>query len=124
MYRFIVALLLCLSGYASAHEWTPTYPKLEQAPVDKVLVARMKLFNSRKDVLYFEINVKDSDMNAVPFATPQRIVRIDYLDTKYIPVYIREQDVSKATYICSKSKIIVGSKSVSSISSRICSKIK
>lgn len=125
MYRsVIVGILLCLSGYVSAHEWTPTYPKLEPSHVQGVYKVDMNLFNARQDITYYEISVWDADWNKLPFAAELRVFPIDYLGRKNITIYIREEDRDAVTYICSQSKLISNGESQSSISSRVCSKIK
>lgn len=127
MYSKIVLILflIFLSGYASAHEWTPTYPKLEQSFVQSVLVAKMKLYNNRKNVNYYEISVWDEDWNPIRFSTGSNsVIKISYLQRKGVDVYIRKQDKDQATYICSQSKSILDNENITFISSRICSKIK
>lgn len=109
---------------ALGHQFMPAYPKLEPSYVDGILMTKMELFNSRNDVEYYELSVYDSDWNSVPFATEERIVNIEYLKRKTIEIYIREQDRSKAVYICSKSKIRPSNIQATVVSSRICSKIK
>jgi len=121
--------LLLLFGFmwgsqALGHQFMPAYPKLEPSYVDGILITKMELFNSRNDVEYYELSVYDSDWNSVPFATEERIVNIEYLKRKTIEIYIREQDRSKAVYICSKSKIRPSNIQATVVSSRICSKIK
>jgi len=122
VYRALI--LLCLSGYASAHEWTPTYPSLRLSHVPGILTTDMFLFNSRADVDYYQISVWDENWNSIKFATESKTLPLQYLDRKKITIYIREKDKDTATYICSKSKLIVEGKARSSIASRICSKIK
>jgi len=123
--RFVMTLLLFLmSGSATAHEWTPTYPELESSFVPNILKVRMSLFNRREDVQYYELGVFDADMNSVPFAAAERIVQVKYLDRKNIDIFIREQDRSRTVYICSKSKLLKGEGTASLVASRICSKIK
>lgn len=121
---YIMLLMVLFGGHASAHQFTPTYPELESSYVSGVLKTTMDLFNSRKDVSYYEIGVFDGEWNRVPFATESRIVKIDYLRRKKIDIFIRESDRAKAVYICSKSKLLARGSAVTSISSRICSKIK
>lgn len=123
MYRYLI-LLLGLSGYASAHEFTPTYPKLKQSYVQGVLYTTMTLFNKRSDIQYYELGVFDAEWNKVPFAVQDTIMQIKHLETKEIDIYIREKDKDEAVYICSKSKLVVEGKSKTSLSSRICSKIQ
>lgn len=124
MYRYLIIAMMLMSGYASAHEFTPTYPKLKTSYVANVLYATMTLFNKRSDVEYYEIGVFNADWNPVPFAVQDKIIRIKHLEKKKIDIYIREKDRKDAVYICSKSKLIVTGGSRTSISSRICSKIK
>lgn len=124
MLRFTIALILFLSGPAMAHQFTPTYPKLDRSYVANVMKSEMTLFNARSDVEYFEISVFDKDWNRVPFATPSKIINVKYLKTTKFDVYIRDKDVSKAVYVCTKSKLIVNRSAVTSVSSRICSKFK
>lgn len=124
MRYIMLAVMMSLCGYASAHQWTPTYPKLERSYVDGILQVTMELFNSRKDVKYYEILVYDSEFNPVKFAVQERIVEVQYLKRKSIDVFIREQDRDVATYVCSKSKLLKGTGTATIVSSRICSKIK
>jgi hypothetical protein len=115
---------LLISGYASAHEWTPTYPELRYSHVKGILKVDMFLFNAREDVSYYEISVWDNDWKKISFAAEMRIFPIDYLGRKDITIYIREEDRDRITYICSQSKSISDGESKSIISSKICSKIK
>ena len=126
MRHFVIALLLSFisGGMLSAHQFTPTYPKLEPAYIDGVLVAKMSLFNKRNDVEYYEIQVFDVNWNPIEFGVSENIVHVSYLETKKIDVYIRESDRKKATYICTRSKLQAEKKTQSLVSSRICSKIK
>ena len=124
MRYIMLAVMMSLCGYASAHQWTPTYPKLERSYVDGILQVTMELFNSRKDVKYYEILVYDSEFNPVKFAVQERIVEVQYLKRKSIDVFIREQDRDIATYVCYKSKLLKGTGTATIVSSRICSKIK
>lgn len=113
-----------MGGYSSAHQWTPTYPKLEYSYVPNVLRVRMELFNSREDINHYEISVFDDDWNPVKFAVSDRIIRIGHLQRKTIDVHIREQDRLNVRYICSKSKIITDDPKATVVTSRICSKVK
>ena len=120
----LLLLLSLLSGYTSAHQWTPTYPMLNTSYIPRVLVTQMELFNSRKDISFYEIGVFTKDWEEVPFATPNRIVNIEHLKREKIDIFIREVDIDRAVYICSQSKIPAGSKQAAPISSRICSKLQ
>ena len=124
MYRYLTLLMLWASGHISAHEFTPTYPELKPSYVAGVLSAKMTLFNLRSDVEYYEFGVFDAEWNKVPFAMQNKIMKFKHLDKKTVEVYIREKDSKDAVYICSKSKSLVKGGSKTSVSTRICSKIK
>lgn len=122
--KFIVLVLCLLSGYANAHQFTPTYPKLEVSHILGVYKAEMVLFNAREEIRYYSLNVFDKDWNPIKFATESKLVTIDYQERKYVNIYISKTDVKKAKYICSKSKILQSVKDPSIVASRICSKIE
>ena len=123
--RYLMSLLFVLSGYASAHEWTPTYPKFRQSVVINVMVTEMKLRNAREDVEYFEIGVFDKDWNEVPFAVlGDKIINVKPNTTKDIDVYIKRPDMKYAVYVCSKSRPLAINTTKPMLFSRICSKIK
>lgn len=124
MYRKIILGLLLLSGYASAHQFTPTYPVLEQSYIDGVRVAKMELFNARTDVEWFQIDVFDEDWIPVPFAMGDKIFQIKKYKTKKLEIFIREADKDRAVYICSRSRLRKEDFQDSGFASRICSKIK
>lgn len=130
MYRSIIlkSLIALLSGVLSvsamAHEWTPTYPKLSMSHIENVWTTRMKLFNSRNGIDYYDVSVFDQEWNAVPFAVLMNPMSVKYLETKYIDIYIRDKDKSRAVYICSKSKLYAIDTTKPMLFSRICSKIK
>ena len=120
----IILFLIGLSGYTSAHQFTPTYPELSLSYVKGVYKADMLLFNNRQDISYYSIGVYDKDWKPVKFATENRIVKMQHLERKNITVYIREEEKEEALYICSKSKTLVDEAQTSIVTSRICSKIK
>ena len=123
--RFWIVLLGVLThGSVWGHEFTPTYPELKTSYFSEVLMAEMHLFNSRKDVNYYQVSVYDKDWNPVQFATESKIIQMDYLAHKDIEVYVRKKDQEKAHYICTKSKILKGKSTPTLLASRICSKIK
>ena len=125
MKYLLLLIVLALGGkQVWAHEFTPAYPTLEQSYMDGILVTKMLIFNRREDVNYYELSVFDGEWNPIPFAATDKIVEVKYLQRKYIEVYIREKDRSRAVYICSKSKLQSDNDMVTVISSRICSKIK
>ena len=113
-----------MSFGAEAHQFLPTYPKLRPSIRENVYETHMELFNSRKDIMYYQLEVFDEDWNKVPFATYRRLIKVPYLDKINVTVYIRKQDRSRATYICTQSKILQGIEQASVVSSRICSKFK
>lgn len=117
--------MVLLSGYASAHEWTPTYPKLEYSFINNVMVTKMSIFNIRKDVEHYEISVFDKDWMPLKFSvTEGKILHVSYLQRKSVDVYLRKKDEHHVVYVCSQSRSRVGEKGVTFISSRICSKVK
>ena len=81
--RLCLIFVLCLFGFQSnAHEMTPTYPVLDSSYIEGVVVAKMKLFNRRQDVEYYEINVFTEDWKSVSFATTNRLLKVDYNKNK------------------------------------------
>jgi hypothetical protein len=107
-----------------AHEWTPTYPKLSLSHMQDIWKTRMKLFNSREDIEFYQISVFDQEWNPVPYAVLMNPIRVNYLETKYVDVYIKSKDKSRAVYFCSKSKVYSVDTTKPMLFSRICSKIK
>ena len=123
--RLYLVFVLCLFGFQSnAHEMTPTYPVLDSSYIEGVVVAKMKLFNRRQDVEYYEINVFTEDWKSVSFATTDRLLKVDYNKNKMFNVYIRFADVKRTKYICTTSKVFKGGNQETLVSSMICSKIK
>ena len=92
--------------------------------MDGIVQTRMRLFNTRQDVDYYEVQVLDSNMKEIDFATSDRIVHAPYLNKRSVDIYIRKLDVDRAVYICSISKLLVAGNTGASVSSRICSKVK
>lgn len=118
-------LILCLGGYASAHQWTPTYPKSSLSHVAGVLKVDMELFNSRADVDWYEISVYDKDWVPVKFVMDgDKIFNVPHLKKQNVKIYFRSKDIRNVDYICSKSKVLSNDKRVTVVSSRICSKLK
>ena len=122
--RYIMFLLLVLSGPAMAHSWTPTYPVPQQTYVEGVWQFEMTLWNSRADINYFTFDVFDENFEHVPWAAYDRTVHVQYLERKKLHIYIREADLKRVTYICSRTQIIKQNQTASLVSSRICSKYK
>ncbi len=116
----VVALFAATT--ATAHQWTPTYPKFENSFVEGVVVTTMKLFNRREDVRFYEINVYDEEWNPIRFATAAKIVEMNYLEQKDIEIYVLESDCDQIEYICTVSKLLLDDTD-NGINSRICSKV-
>ena len=124
MKKLIVMLFMLVSSPLMAHEMTPTYPKLSPSHLDNVYKVTMEMFNKRQDVEYYEIGVFDKEWKPIPFVTSYQVIKLRYLGHVTFDVYIRKSDVSRAEYICSKSKLRKDDGSRASVSSRICSKFK
>jgi len=125
MLRYIMALvMLTMCGHASGHAWTPTYPKLLPSHEQNIYRVEMLLWNSRADNSYYTFEVFDKDFIPIKFATPERTVKVEYLKRKTINIYIREIDIDRAVYVCSRSRIVKQDNTASLVSTRICSKIK
>ena len=123
--RLYLIFALCLFGFKSnAHEMTPAYPVLDSSYINGVVVAKMKLFNRREDVEYYQIEVFTEDWKPVSFATTARVLKVGYNKNKLFNVYIRFADVKRARYICTTSKVFKGGNQEALVSSMICSKIK
>ena len=122
-YGFAAALILFFNS-AAAHELTPTYPEIEPAYVDGVSVIKMKMWNRRSDASYYEVNVYDNEWKSVAFATPDRIIKLGYLEHKSFELYIRDGDTDSVTYICTTSKQLKQDVQSTGIKSRICSRVK
>ena len=123
--RLYLIFVLCLFGFkSSAHEMTPAYPVLDSSYINGVVVAKMKLFNRRKDVDYYQIEVFTEDWKPVSFATTDKLLKVGYNKNKLFDVYIRFADVKRTKYICTTSKVFKGGNQKTLVSSMICSKIK
>ena len=122
--KIIIALGVVFCTSLQAHEMTPTYPVLKPSYIDGVSVTKMKLFNRRNDVEYYEIGVFTSKWEPIPFASTSKVIKIGYNKRKLFEVYIRAADIAKAVYICTESKVYESTEQVTLVSSRICSKIK
>lgn len=122
--RKLLAIILLLCGTARAHQFTPTYPQFTSSYVEGVLSTKMEIFNKRKDVEYYELGVFTQDWQPVPFASEARIIRVKYLETKKLNVYIKVEDLKSVSYICTESRLRKEDVRDTVISSRICSKVK
>lgn len=115
---------MIISVPVMAHQFTPTYPKFEQSYIPGIQITNMTLFNKRKDVNYYKVDVYDKSWEPVRFAAIDTIIKIDYLETKSFDVYASNKDVVDITYICTRSMISKEVKDNTVVSSRICSKVK
>lgn len=124
MQKLLAILFFTLCGPVLAHQFTPTYPQFTSSYVDGVLSTKMELFNKRKDVEYYELSVFTKDWEPVSFASEGRIIRVKYLETKKLNVYIKVEDLKNVSYICTESRLRKEDVRDTVISSRICSKVK
>ena len=116
--------MCALPSIGSAHEMIPTYPELDPSYVDGIMVTTLSLYNRRNDAEHYEIGVFSGEWEPIKFATPERVLRVGYLETKTFDVYIRDKDKGSVVYICTLSKLVKENIGASGISSKICSKIK
>jgi hypothetical protein len=120
----IATFVMIFATYsAAAHELTPTYPELKPSYVTGILVARLSMFNARKDVEYYEIGVYDESWNKVPFATTDKIAKVPQGTHKNFEIYIRKKDKKRAVYVCTVSKLRSDKPSFAIISSKVCSRL-
>ena len=101
---------------------SPTYPKWSDSYLDNLIVTRVRVFNQRNDVEYYEIGVFDKDMKPIPFVSQYDIRGIKYHNYAEFTVYLNDKYKDDAKYICSKS-MLTELKSTGVVS-RICSKFK
>ena len=113
-----------IGGDVYAHQFLPTYPKFQYSFIDGVMYTKMQLFNKRKEVEYYELSVYDDNWNKISFASETKLIRISYLQTKDVNVYVKKQDLFKVTYICTESKHQRENVQVAVIATQICSKVK
>ena len=124
MHRQMIRLLAILwAGAVSAHELTPTYPKPSPSPIQGVTRFEMSLFNARKDVEYYALAVIDKHGGLMRFAAVDRILAVPYGERRDFDVYIRNDDLPRARYICTQSKVFASKSSAPLVSSTICSRV-
>lgn len=122
--KTLIAAALIYGTSAAAHELMPTYIKFTPSYITGVYSTKIKMWNRREDIKYYEISVYDEDWNQVEFAAVDRLIQLDYLKKKTVEIYIRKDDLDKAQYVCTKSKILKGEAIRSNITSRICSRVR
>lgn len=103
---------------------TPTYPAFTPSYVTGVYKTQMQMFNRRSDVEYYEIAVFDKQWKNIPFVSSYKLLKISYLGHVTFDVFVREQDLPYAEYICSKSVLRRSNDTEPLVSSKICSKVK
>tara|TARA_B100000470_G_C19481680_1_gene254728 strand:- start:35 stop:406 length:372 start_codon:yes stop_codon:yes gene_type:complete len=123
MYRPVVLWLL-LCGSVAAHDMTPTYPKWKMSFIPSARMTTMQVFNKRADVQWYQIGVFDKDWESIPFVTRYKIINIKYLSRVKFDVYISDEDVKQAEYICSTSKLRGNDDFKPIVESKICSRFK
>lgn len=120
----VIVASTALASKAEAHEMLPTYPRLKPSYVTDVMQVKMRMFNKRQDVEWYEVGVFDAKWNPVPFVTGYRILKVEYLSHVTFDVYVRAVDAERATYVCSQSKLRRDQTEGTVIASRICSKFR
>ena len=123
MKRLLLALLF-LSGLVQAHEQVPTYPEWKRGIYPGILVTTIEIFNKRNDVEYYEIGIFDKDWNPVYFVADYKVIRLKYLASASIDVYIAKENRNRVEYVCSRSKIRKESDARTAVSSKICSRFR
>jgi hypothetical protein len=101
---------------------TPTYPEWQVSYSGGIKKTTMRLWNSREDVQYYEIGVFDESWEPIPFVTSYKIMKVAYLSQVKFDVYIRENNIKDARYICSLSKLRSDNVSKTLLATQICSK--
>lgn len=120
----VAAWLSLFSSITFAHQLIPTYPVFAPSFVDGVLQTKMELFNSRREVEYYELGVFTSNWKPVVFATEEgKLLRVRYLETKRVNVYVKVEDLKSVTYICTESRLRREDVTGTAVSSKICSKV-
>jgi len=121
---FATIAVTLFASSVTAHELTPTYPKILPSYITGISVIKMKLWNRRDDVSFYEIDVFDSEWNKILFATTDKILQLTYLEHKKFEVFIRDTDKDKITFVCTSSKQLKKDVVSTGMKSKICSRIK
>ena len=123
MYRPVILWLL-LCGSVAAHDMTPTYPKWKMSFIPTAKMTTMKVFNKRADVQWYQIGVFDKEFKPIPFVTRYKILRIKYLSHVKFDIYINDDNVKRAEYVCTTSKLRGNDDFKPIVESRKCSRFK
>jgi len=126
MKKFLLIFTLVFSANTLGHEMVPTYPKWEPSGLyDGVVKTTVEIFNKRSDVEYYEIGVFDKDWNPLYFVADYKVIKLKYLASASIDIYISTENKDRAEYICSRSKIQKSNNDIrTAVSSKICSRFK
>lgn len=121
---FYGLVFLCISLSSYAHEMVPTYPKWKPGIYPGILETTVEIFNKRRDVEYYEVGLFDKEWQPVYFVADYRVIRLKYLSSASIDIYIAKENRTRVEYVCSRSKIRKDADSTPAVSSRICSRFK
>lgn len=119
---FALAILFVSSSYA--HEMVPTYPEWKRGFYPGILQTTIEIFNKRSDVEYYEIGLFDKNWKPVYFVADYKVVRLRYLSSVSIDIFIAKEKRDQVEYVCSRSKLRKGNESRTAVSSKICSRFK
>lgn len=121
---FLIFCLMLVTTRVVAHELTPTYPEFKPSHMQGIYKTQVSMFNKRKDVEFYELGVFDADFGVVDFVTAYRVFPLPFLAHITLDIYVRDVDVKRVTYICTRSKLRAETYSTAVIASRVCSKVK
>lgn len=124
MKYLVLSLALLFAPYVYSHEMVPTYPKWSHGIYPGILTTTVEIFNKRKDVEYYEIGLFDKDWNPVFFVAEYKVIKLRYLSSASIDIYISKENKDKVEYVCSRSKLKKEKDVRTAVSSRICSRFK
>ena len=116
-----------LCGNVYAHQWTPTYIYFTPSHVSGIYSTKMKLYNARADVDYYQVQVFDGQFNPIKFAVTggeNDVIHVRHKSYKYVEVYVPSYEVSRVVYVCTRTMILKKFETASLVSSRVCSKVK
>ena len=125
--KYFALLAIFLSVEVSAHQWTPTYPEFRLSYISGIHTTDMKLYNTRDDVDYYQIQVFDGYFNPIKFAInggQSDVVNVPFRKKRTVSVYVPSNEFSRVVYVCSRSMILREEETASLLASRICSKVK
>lgn len=101
----------------------PTYPEWRHGYYQGVVTTTINIFNKRTDVEYYDIGLFDENWNPVFFVADYKVIKLKYLQSASIDIYVSKENAPRVEYVCSKSKVRQGS-GVGAVSSRICSRFR